>query len=438
MKAPAGLELPRSLDDVDASFLTELFRARGVIAGSNTVVSTEESDVGMTAGYFSSIKRVKCQFQEPTDAQDSYIVKAWPEFEIAPGENIAAMFAKDIQGYMIDADRFYPRPRALLADFDADKNRWALVMEDACTFSEQKLHEKELDIDEVMRMIPKMVDIAVAWEGCHEGEKARTLNALNAGHWADDSNLATFRELMPGGAAIYDHLWSRTDSDMITGRPWNEVPGPGFYSLFTRKLDAYYAPMHPERGATCTLSHGDLRGDNLFFCEPTPDYPDGWLTIDYQLMFRGPVPSDLAYLMNSGSVLPDVYSGPNRDRVLRAFYDQFMSKTVCYPDYSWDQFLFEYSTMAATSFTYCFGFGTAIMKAGLENEQPARVELGDKGETEADLTPAERRQRMWWRKAFANFQCAFDDFGHYERLSGLPDNKVQQAEWFELPERLLR
>ena len=47
-------------------------------------------------------------------------------------------------------------------------------------------------------------------------------------------------------------------------------------------------------------------------------------------MFRGPVPSDLAYLMTSGSVLPDVYSGPNLHRVLRLFYDQFMARTQRY------------------------------------------------------------------------------------------------------------
>ena len=58
-----------------------------------------------------------------------------------------------------------------------------------------------------------------------------------------------------------------------------------------------------------------------------PEYPDGWLCIDFQLMFRGPVPSDLAYLMNSGTVLPEVYTGENRQTVLRAFYDQFMAKT---------------------------------------------------------------------------------------------------------------
>ena len=38
-------------------------------------------------------------------------------------------------------------------------------------------------------------------------------------------------------------------------------------------------------------------------------------------MFRGPVPSDLAYLMGTGSVLPEVYTGDNMHKILRSFYD---------------------------------------------------------------------------------------------------------------------
>ena len=54
----------------------------------------------MTAGYFSAIKRVQCTFAEPTDAQNSYVVKAWPEFEIMPKEAIRATFIKDIKAYL--------------------------------------------------------------------------------------------------------------------------------------------------------------------------------------------------------------------------------------------------------------------------------------------------------------------------------------------------
>jgi hypothetical protein len=173
---PSNLVLPMGLDDIDAGFMTKVLRASGVIAPTNAVVSQEETGVGMTAGYFSAIKKVKCTYGEPTDAQDSFVVKAWPAFELLPKDAIRAMFIKDIKGHLFPAADFYPRPKVHLAAFDAPNDRWALVMEDADSFAEHKVHENELTLDEVMRMIPGLVDVAVAWEGCDEGEKARQLD----------------------------------------------------------------------------------------------------------------------------------------------------------------------------------------------------------------------------------------------------------------------
>jgi len=435
---PVGMELPRALDEVDAEFMTKLLQARGVIAGTNSVVSQDESDVGMTAGYFSAIKRIKCHFAEATDAQNSYVVKAWPEFEILPKENIRDMFVKDIKAYTFPAADFYPRPNVVLADFDADNDQWALVMEDVATFAVQKLHENELTLDEVMQMVPGLVDVAVAWEGCDEGPKGAQLEELGVDYWASDHNLAVYRAVMPGGAKLFDKITTMADSPLIGSPSWDEALGNGIAELFTRKLDAFFSPAHPKNGTTCTLSHGDCRGDNLFFCQKSASYPHGWMVIDFQLLFRGPVPSDLAYLMSSGSVLPEVYGDEGRETVMQAFYDQFMAKTQRYPDYSWDEFQAEFTMMSAVMFAYYVGMGAAFFQAGaFENEQPMRVELGDQGVTESDLAPDEMRKRMWWAKAFRNFRTNFAGFEQYAHLSALPDNSGEMAPWTELPDHLL-
>ena len=145
-----GLELPRGLDDVDAAFMTEVMRQSGVIAATNEVVSQEEKGVGMTAGYFSAIKKVKCTYKDPTDAPDSFVVKGWPMFEILPNESLRAIFVRDINAYLFPAEHFYPRPKALLAAFDAPNDRSALVMEDADTFAEHKVHEHEMTVADVL------------------------------------------------------------------------------------------------------------------------------------------------------------------------------------------------------------------------------------------------------------------------------------------------
>lgn len=93
----AGFVLPRSIDDVDAAFITQVLRNSGVIGASNEVLYQHETGVGMTAGYFSSIKKVKCTYKDATDAQDSFVVKSWPLFEILPKESLEAIFVRDIK-----------------------------------------------------------------------------------------------------------------------------------------------------------------------------------------------------------------------------------------------------------------------------------------------------------------------------------------------------
>ncbi len=428
--------LPKHLDEIDARFMTEALRASGHIGATDAVVSQEECGVGMTAGYFSAIKKVKCAYREARGVQDSFVVKAWPPFEILPREAIEAMFVKDIKAYAFPQAGFYPHPKTHLAAFDHADNRWALIMEDADSFAEHKVHEHEMTLDEVMGMIPKLVDVAVAWEGADKGEKAAQLAAMGVDFWASDANLAIYKAVMPGGAKLFDRFTATKNSTVVGEPTWDAYVGPGFAELFTRKIDAFFRRARPENGATCTLSHGDLRGDNIFFCEASADYPDGWLCIDFQLLFRGPVPSDLAYLMSSGSVLPEVYSGEGLQTVLRAFYDQFMAKTSLYKDYAYDTFVEEFAMMTMVPIVYFVGMGAAYWQGGARNELPTRIELGGKGAIEADLAPEELRQRMWWRKAFANYRSNLKTFGLYDLLKTLPETTEGLGEWVELPNHL--
>ena len=418
--------------------MTALLRRRGVIDATDEVVSQEDKGVGMTAGYFSAIKKVICTYRHAPHGSDSFIVKTWPPLELLPKDAIGAMFAKDIAGYAFPQNRFYPRPRAHLAGCDPADDRWALVLEDADTFAEHKVHEHEMRLDELLRMIPKLVDVAVAWEGCDGGDRASELDSHGVDLWASDANLATYKAVMPGGAKLFDKMTTLSDSSLVAGRPWDRPgDGPGIAELFSTRLDAFFATAHPRSGSTCTLSHGDLRGDNIFFCDPDERYPDGWLCIDFQLMFRGPVPSDLAYLLSSATVLPEVYAPENMAVILRSFYDQFMAKTMVYKDYTYDQFVNELRTMTMVFFVYVVGMGGAIFRQGaFENTGGTRVELGGQGAREADLAPEELRQRMWWTKFIANIAANFKAFDTYTYLQGLPPSLEGLGEWVELPAHL--
>ena len=438
-KNSSALILPKGLADADAHFMTQVLRQSGAIAADNEVVSQEEQDVGMTAGYFSAIKRVKCRYKNPTDAPVSFIVKTWPPFELLPKEAMRDMFTKDIAGYTFPAADFYSRPKVHLAASDPVNDRWVLVMDDADTFATHKVHEKELNLGEVLKMIPGLVDMAVAWEGCDTGPKADQLAKIGVELWTSEKNLAIYKTGMPAAAKFADKVSNMGVNSFAGAIRWDEyLGGPGICEMFTNRLDAFFHKVNPANGATCTLSHGDLRGDNLFFCPPDQQYPHGWLCIDYQLMFRGPVPSDLAYLMGSGSVLPEVYAGDNLHKVLRAFHSQFMAKTRRYRDYSYEKFVDEYATMSTVLLCYYLAFGGPILQQGaVNNAMAARVEFGGKGATEADLPPEELRQRMWWAKAYANFSENFKTFNQYPMIAKMPENLTGLGEWVELPAHLL-
>ena len=121
--------------------------------------------------------------------------------------------------------------------------------------------------------------------------------------------------------------------------------------------------------------------------------------------------------MSSGSVLPEVYSGEGLSTVLRAFYDQFMARTSLYKSYTYDKFVEEFAMMTTVPIVYFVGMGAAYWQGGRRaTSSPTRIELGGQGVTEADLTPEELRQRMWWRKAFANFRSNLKTFELYDLL----------------------
>jgi hypothetical protein len=64
--------------------------------------------------------------------------------------------------------------------------------------------------------------------------------------------------------------------------------------------------------------------------------------------------------VRSRTVLPEVYSGPTLRRVLEAFYDQFMAKTVVYKHYRYHDFEREFAMMSLVHFVYAVGMGAAI------------------------------------------------------------------------------
>merc|ERR1719159_2345957 len=76
LKAKGNIVLPAGLDEVTADFMERVLQYKAVIPKTCKVVSITKKDVGMTAGYFSSIAKVECTYSQKTDALKNFIVKA--------------------------------------------------------------------------------------------------------------------------------------------------------------------------------------------------------------------------------------------------------------------------------------------------------------------------------------------------------------------------
>ena len=430
-------KLPAGVGEVDAAFMQAVLRHRGAIGEDVEVTSIEKSDVGMTAGYFSSIVRVKLTYSKECSAPPSMIVKSWPPFELLSKDAIKGMFIMDMKGYSeFTGDEWYPRPNVYLASYDESEDRWALVMEDAYNFADHAVHEKPLTLEQVKIMIPALVDFAVRFEGCNEESSPMFERTKHIPPWS--AAAMTFEKVGYGGAALFDEFTGKPDAfdvddkekfgfpKLAPWKSWKEDLGGDFSQLFFKAYEKYWANSAASEGATCTVSHGDLRGDNLFFDKQDPTK---WYAIDFQLCFQGPIASDLAYLMTSGSVLPEVYT-ENTEEVLKMFYDLFMTKTTKYKDLTYEKFRSEYITMTMVLYTYYVAMGAAIWQAGTMDHDGglgACIKEGGVGSgaiSYAHLPEAEKRKRYWWNSSINNFRVQIKQFGMMDMLAKMDQKDV--------------
>ena len=134
--------------------------------------------------------------------------------------------------------------------------------------------------------------MAAAFENCHSPNHRLYDAASYIPFWAQKENLAIYH-----GAEGKPFSDGMTHFDKWATYPqageWQKTEGmEGYATLFEKKYWDFFSKAHPANGASVTLSHGDFRGDNLFF---TDTEECGWQLIDFQLTFKGPIPSDLAY-----------------------------------------------------------------------------------------------------------------------------------------------
>jgi len=130
------------------------------------------------------------------------------------------------------------------------------------------------------------------------------------------------------------------------------------------------------------------------------------MAIDYQMNFKGPVVSDLAYVMMTGTVHPDVYQN-HTDELIELFYSEFMKKTTRYKNYTLEQCRFEFSRMILVPVIYFFAMGAS----GLVHATTGPGPLGSRTITYDQIPIGQKRRRFYFKTNFMNWSYLLHKFG---------------------------
>jgi len=130
------------------------------------------------------------------------------------------------------------------------------------------------------------------------------------------------------------------------------------------------------------------------------------MAIDYQMNFKGPVVSDLAYIMMSGTVHPDVYQN-HTDELIELFYAEFMKRTTKYKSYTLAQCRFEFSRMIWIPFIYFYAMGAS----GLMLAAAGPGTLGSRTITYDQVPAGQKRRLFYFKTNFMNWGYLLQKFG---------------------------
>jgi hypothetical protein len=278
-------EIPASIDDVTAAWLTE------VTGFSVETIAIEQ--IGAGIGVSSALYRVALTGE---NCPASVVVKL-------PALDEAAVFTSTILRMYIREVAFFNElagespvrvPASYYAAVDEETSRFVVVMEDMGA----------------MRIVDQT-------EGMTVGDAERAVDALAQWHatwWGKGDDLAARGLTVSLGDPIYpavlpmvfDEGWQKVTGAMDVAPAIQRV-GPGW----TAAMPGLLADL--SRGPN-TMTHGDYRGDNLLF-----DTDGSVVLLDFQLIGTAVGAYDLAYLVTQ-SLEADVASANER-----ALFDRWLT-----------------------------------------------------------------------------------------------------------------
>ena len=347
--------LPRRPADVDADWLTQVL-APSAPSGAQ-VVRFAVSDVGAGMGLLGRLIRYELAWKDG-QGLTSVVVKLPAEGSRSRALAVRmAMYRREVGFYRDLGAASDVAVRCHHADVDERTQDFVLVLDDLTDAA---------TVDQL--------------DGCPVDRAAEVLTAvagLHARHWDDTGLEGAPQQQRFGGSLFAEQLARSVDACWPDVRaafgdelsPLATAIGDGLADALPRVAESLSRPP-------ITLSHGDLRLDNVFFDEAA-----GVRLCDWQLSGRSRGARDVAYFLTQ-SLTPEVRRDAERDLV-RWYLDQLAARGVRYDERTaWADYRagtivgFVYAIVALAGLDQVDARSAALPRAMLRRSATAMTEAG--------------------------------------------------------------
>ena len=267
---PATQHVPATIDDIDVETLSALI---GDGLGGGRLAGFETEQIGEGVGMMGLLYRATLSVDGGDgSAPSSVIIKlAGSDPWARETAKLFGWYGREVNFYATIANDSVRTPLCHAAHHDAESDDFVLVLEDLSH----------------MRTVDQL-------DGCDIDDARKVVTALarfGAAFWGDTDRITGV-----------PHIWESPNPEAFAHTMAES--GPAFAEKFPGRLPEAVAAavarmpevaaeiFEPEEGHVTTLMHGDFRLDNMFFDD------DGLVLLDWQLMAKGVVGSDLGYFLS--------------------------------------------------------------------------------------------------------------------------------------------
>lgn len=322
------VEVPRTTRETTPAFLTEALRSGGVLPAGVEVAEVHHDEIGVGVGIVGQLARLGLRYSgEATGMPGSMVLKL-------PTQVPENRLVGDLFNFYEREGRFYEELRGKLT-VRTPEVYWNLIDPETSTFGlllEDLSHATM--ISQVAGLPPGRAAQAVqALAQVHaRWWEAPALDGLGWMPRLDDPvNLAAGEHYRNAWPAFVDYTQGALDAEAL-------ALGERVQEVFEDLLRQVVAE------APVTLCHGDFRADNLLFDDRVGG-TDGVAVLDWQMSYRGPAITDLAYLLCQSLTVEDRRA--HEAELVRQWYDAVAEATGGraqraidgYPfELAWDQY----------------------------------------------------------------------------------------------------